>query len=440
MFDSISTGKYWDKPWSLVSGCTRCSPGCDHCWAMAMEKRFGRKEKSMRVMGNKWEFTPNIITHPERLDVPMKRKKPTVWAIWNDIGHDDVPYPFLHAAFRIMLSERRHIFLVLTKRPKRLLYFLLEGGVSGWQTPPKNVWIGTTVCNQAEADEKIPILLQIPAAVRWVSVEPILSAIDLSRYLGGRNDKTGRVVLSANGDGDFLDRRIRSDMEAQEVCRNGQDQKEDYPNRHSETSGGNSEVTQPSSSADVRGSKEDCRLCSSRGMDSLQQKRDSVRDGHQSPEREATGQQPRELRDRDEAGKYHPCGARPSCYGKENAERRGEYFGKTNGGEGLPNAGSVRSRTLETKNDCRMVRGLSIHDKRYSPKTDMDSSGLDWVVLGGETGPGARPMNSDWALSIKNQCVSAGVPLFFKSWGSARGNNVGRVLDGRTWNELPERS
>ena len=149
MFDRISEGRYWDKPWTLVSGCTSCSPGCTHCKAR------------------------DVLTHPERLDIPWKRKKPTVFAVWNDLFHEDVPQTFIHGAWDIMRRCENHIFLVLTKRIKRAEEFFR------FKKPSPNIWPGVTICNQPEADEKIPLLLQIPAAVRWVSIEPMLGPIDL---------------------------------------------------------------------------------------------------------------------------------------------------------------------------------------------------------------------------------------------------------------------
>lgn len=61
---------------------------------------------------------------------------------------------------------------------------------------------------------------------------------------------------------------------------------------------------------------------------------------------------------------------------------------------------------------------------------------IDWVIVGGESGPGARPMNKEWVISLRNQCLEAGLPFFFKQWGSSK-NHGGRLLEGRTWNELP---
>ena len=63
---------------------------------------------------------------------------------------------------------------------------------------------------------------------------------------------------------------------------------------------------------------------------------------------------------------------------------------------------------------------------------------IDWVICGGESGPGARPMHPDWPRSIRDQCQSAGVPFFFKQWGGINKKTAGRLLDGQEWNERPE--
>jgi protein gp37 len=86
------------------------------------------------------------------------------------------------------------------------------------------------------------------------------------------------------------------------------------------------------------------------------------------------------------------------------------------------------------------------HDRRWlsiEPLLDqigpLDLSGIGWVVVGGESGPHARPMHPDWAREVRDQCVDAGVPFFFKQWGGRTAKTGGRVLDGRTWDEMPAR-
>lgn len=71
------------------------------------------------------------------------------------------------------------------------------------------------------------------------------------------------------------------------------------------------------------------------------------------------------------------------------------------------------------------------------PLPNLNLQGIDWVIVGGESGPGARPMLKDWALDIRNQCLSAKVPFFFKQWGGVNKKKTGRKLQGRNWNQMP---
>jgi len=83
------------------------------------------------------------------------------------------------------------------------------------------------------------------------------------------------------------------------------------------------------------------------------------------------------------------------------------------------------------------VKFLSL-EPLLGPMPDLDLDGIDWVVVGGESGPGARPMNREWVLQIRDRCRKAGVPFFFKQWGGVDRKKAGRLLDGRTWDEMPK--
>lgn len=174
----ISKGRYWDLPWSLVDGCTPCSPGCEHCWAARNAHRFdteGITKYFVRFPGDAPYFTGKIQAHPERLSIPLKRKKPTVYAVWNDAFHLSVPFEFLDKMHVEISSCGQHKFLILTKRPERMkLYYQ---GRAHWENEP-NIFKGLTVCNQAEANEKIPVFLQVPGK-KFLSIEPMLDKIDL---------------------------------------------------------------------------------------------------------------------------------------------------------------------------------------------------------------------------------------------------------------------
>jgi protein gp37 len=82
------------------------------------------------------------------------------------------------------------------------------------------------------------------------------------------------------------------------------------------------------------------------------------------------------------------------------------------------------------------IKFLSL-EPLLGPLHNLDLSGIDWAIAGGESGPAARPMNPDWVRSIRDQCVAAGVAFHFKQWGGVQKKQTGRTLDGRTWDELP---
>jgi protein gp37 len=93
-------------------------------------------------------------------------------------------------------------------------------------------------------------------------------------------------------------------------------------------------------------------------------------------------------------------------------------------------------RIAELRCTPAAVRFLSI-EPLLAPLPSLDVSGIDWVIVGGESGPGARPMDARWVREIRDRCRRAGVPFFFKQWGGTRKAQTGRVLDGRTWDEFP---
>ena len=83
------------------------------------------------------------------------------------------------------------------------------------------------------------------------------------------------------------------------------------------------------------------------------------------------------------------------------------------------------------------VKWLSL-EPLLGPLQNLDLTGIDWVVVGGESGPGARPMDPDWVRDLRDQCQKAKVPFFFKQWGGVNKKKAGRELDGRTWDEYPK--
>lgn len=187
-----------EKVWNPVTGCTKVSAGCAHCYAERMAKRLAGRA------GYPAKQPFKVTLRPDRLTEPLHWSKPSRVFVCSmgDLFHSDVPDEFIYEVFSTMARSQRHEFLVLTKRPRWMgefcqrirfipvedLRHLKEPGVSYWPNDPRqytpralpNVWLGTSVEDQATADERIPLLLQTPAAVRFVSYEPALGPINLS--------------------------------------------------------------------------------------------------------------------------------------------------------------------------------------------------------------------------------------------------------------------
>lgn len=168
-----------DKVWNPVTGCTAISEGCQHCYARRMANRLRGRH------GYPQDDPFRVTFHPDKLDEPARWKKPRKIFVCSmgDLFHPDVQLSWFWDVWRIMVDEYRHTFLVLTKRPDVMAQLIGDG------YPPPNIWLGVTAENQAWADERIPILLSIPAAKHFVSVEPMLGPVDLRQYLLSDYDK-----------------------------------------------------------------------------------------------------------------------------------------------------------------------------------------------------------------------------------------------------------
>lgn len=171
------------ETWNPVTGCTKVSPGCDHCYAERITNRFGGPGAF-----------DTVLLHPERLAKPLHWRKPRMVFVnsMSDLFHDDVPTAFIHDIFGTMGAAQRHTFQILTKRPGRMASVLSApyfpdgyredyGYTGAWPLP--NVWLGTSVETQKWADVRIPKLLETPAAVRFISCEPLLGPVDLTPWL-----------------------------------------------------------------------------------------------------------------------------------------------------------------------------------------------------------------------------------------------------------------
>lgn len=279
------SGIEWtDATWNPTVGCTKVSPGCDHCYAETFVSRFAGSK------GFPLPFDEMLLRGERFLNLPLTWREPRKVFVnsLSDLFHADVPDAFIGRVFAVMAACPQHTFQLLTKRHGRM-----KAWVTKYQPDPlPNVWLGVSVEDQQWANTRIPALLDTPAAVRWISAEPLLGPVDLRHWLT-------------------------------------------------------------------------CKRCLGRHI-------------------------------------FGNCSQHP------------DYSAP--------------------------LRAMRLSNSRNGPRPR-----LDWIVVGGESGAGARPMDATWARSLRDECEQTGVPFLFKQWGSHDEHGrpmskkiAGRTLDGALHDGYPE--
>ncbi|MDE0458069.1 MAG: phage Gp37/Gp68 family protein [Chromatiales bacterium] len=205
--------EWTDATWNVITGCSRVSRGCGGpdgggCYAerlAATRLRYHPSRKGLTDPDGRW--TGEVRFNGQWLDQPMRWRRPKRIFVCahSDLFHDAVPREWIDSVFGVMALCRRHVFQVLAKRPRRMRRYVeeklcderdmmesiaasvwdispeyldvIDESLSEW--PPPNVWLGRSVEDQPTADQRIPLLTETPAAVRWISAEPLLAPIDL---------------------------------------------------------------------------------------------------------------------------------------------------------------------------------------------------------------------------------------------------------------------
>jgi len=159
--------EWTESTWNPVTGCTKISAGCKNCYAERMAKRLCAMGQANYANGFELTMHPHVLEHP------LKWKKPQVIFVnsMSDLFHEDVPLDFIRQIFDVMTRASWHTFQVLTKRSERLAEL---APLLNW---PDNVWMGVTVEN-ADCAYRIDDLREVPSAVRFLSMEPLLSAVE----------------------------------------------------------------------------------------------------------------------------------------------------------------------------------------------------------------------------------------------------------------------
>jgi protein gp37 len=174
--------EWTDKTWNPVTGCTKVSQGCKHCYAEAIANRMWATQYKPNADGTARKFT-DVRCHDDRLTQPYSWRKPARVFVnsMSDLFHPDIPFEFIVRVFGVMKDTPQHTYQVLTKRPETMRHFMgwLINGLGYSSYPTSNVWLGTSVEDQANANKRIPYLYRLPAAVRFLSCEPLLGPLNL---------------------------------------------------------------------------------------------------------------------------------------------------------------------------------------------------------------------------------------------------------------------
>jgi len=230
MMGDKSAIEWTDATWNCLLGCSRVSAGCAHCYAELLAYRLARMGNPnyaglTKKVGNDIRWTGEVRFVEEALDLPLRWKRPRRIFVnsMSDLFHEKVEDYWQDQIFAVIALAHQHTFQILTKRPERMLAYLNDEAVREridvfmWEQierrvdpgarrrddiratapdldetwPLPNVWLGVSVEDQATADERIPLLLQTPAAVRWISYEPALGPVDLRPFLWKIDDLAG---------------------------------------------------------------------------------------------------------------------------------------------------------------------------------------------------------------------------------------------------------
>jgi protein gp37 len=398
-------------------GCTKVSAGCKACYASVSTPVRVLRAKGEETWGadaerhETKEWARNLRRW-NREALASKERRRVFCASLADVFEDHQALPEKRARLWPELEAAVGLdIMLLTKRPENVLGMVPSAWLRRW---PAHVWLGTTVEDQEQADRRIPLLLRIPARVKFLSCEPLLEQIDIRRYL----DERGREGVS----GTCVARLVRGTQRRDDLASHGVSRLELRTIDDvgvSAQSGGEHVGAERLSSGGVLGFRDSEEgECAPDRVDGDKRPVDS--DGH--------GDQPhrrREVQQRsDQFGigvPFRECGTRDHDSRSEVAKgrhRRPEFAGQAlaRAGGGDPNSMVIQGNDPNAAGrEVRRRAGEHIGDRA---RQELEARGIDWVIVGGESGPNARPFELAWARSLRDQCKATGTAYFFKQAGS----------------------
>lgn len=418
--DRIAKGLWWDRAWNPIRlrtggwACAKVSPGCDSCWAESMAKRFGYTNA---YDGQKRDF----ILDSTFIAKAMRARGQYAYFVNDcmDTFHHDLTDTLLTTLFGSMYACPQHIFMVLTKRLGRMYEFIssLSDSIIANMN---HIWLGASAENQKYADKRIPILLQTPAAMRFVSVEPMLGPVDIKKFLTGgfdgleykhesskQSQTSRRISHSGRFGGRTGDRLSGKNMESESQEGRQMESGFNSDSQHITPESRKSSRDRLSSSSDyVAGETNPC-VCPSTGVE-IFSRSITIRDHNKSQERDQTRQQARQLRANDlqpkrpsrkaSLGKVSTMGGEESSEQTDRCSDKRDLSSSNDGGETQVHSKGFRNQ---------LPAGIT-HSSEKNKKT------ISLVIIGCESGPKRRPCKVEWVRDLVQQCQATNTAVFVK--------------------------
>lgn len=188
--------EWTDATWNPVRGCSRISPGCKNCYAERVAARFSDPGAPFHLFAERmpsphWTGKTGLVE--KHINDPLHWKQPRRIFVnsMSDLFHEGIPFEVIDQVFTVMVAANLHTYQILTKRADRMFEYFRSGRHDNGHGPDRanyhldqNIWLGVSVENQEYADARIPLLLQTPAAIRFVSYEPALGPVDFRNLCG----------------------------------------------------------------------------------------------------------------------------------------------------------------------------------------------------------------------------------------------------------------